>query len=65
MRIKIREIEGVIIRDIVRLQSEASVDKRWLAIARTDIEKGFMSLRKALEYPFANIKINEKQNERG
>jgi hypothetical protein len=28
-----------------------SVDKRWLAIARTDLEKGFMSLNRAIFQP--------------
>ena len=61
MQIKIREIEEVIFRDIQRLTREDSVDQRWLEIAKTDLEKGFMSLRRSLEYPFTNIKKNESK----
>lgn len=61
MQIKIREIEEVIFRDIQRLTREDSVDQRWLEIAKIDLEKGFMSLRRSLEYPFANIKKNESK----
>lgn len=61
MYIKIREIEEIIIRDIEGLKHKNSVDHRWLDIARSDIEKGFMALRRALEDPLTNIKKNEME----
>lgn len=32
-------------------RSEARPEKRWLAIARTDLQKGFMSLTRAVTKP--------------
>jgi len=33
------------------LEKMPDVDKRWLAIARTDLQKGFMSLTRAIARP--------------
>ncbi len=33
------------------LEQSGSVDKRWLNIARTDLQKGFMSLTRSIEKP--------------
>lgn len=34
-----------------RLTEEPGVDQRWLAIAKTDLQKGFMSLVRAIARP--------------
>ncbi len=36
---------------IEKLETSAGVDKRWLAIAKTDLQKGFMSLVRAIAKP--------------
>lgn len=36
---------------IERLEKEPDVDKRWLAIAKTDLQKGFMSLIRSIAKP--------------
>lgn len=33
------------------LENEESIDKRWLAIAKTDLQKGFMSLARSIAKP--------------
>lgn len=45
---KTNELEDLTLKFIETLQKEGTqIDKRWLAIAKTDIEKAFMSLRRA------------------
>lgn len=34
-----------------RVEGMAGVDKRWVAIAKTDLQKGFMSLIRAIAKP--------------
>lgn len=41
------ELEGF----ILGLESTDSIDKRWLAIAKTDLQKGFMSLTRSVAKP--------------
>ena len=36
---------------IEKLESIDSIDKRWLAIAKTDLQKGFMSLVRSIAQP--------------
>jgi len=36
---------------IEKLQAIPSIDKRWLSIATTDLQKGFMSLVRAIAQP--------------
>jgi len=36
---------------IEKLESVNNIDKRWLAIAKTDLQKGFMSLIRAIAQP--------------
>lgn len=33
------------------LEKEQTIDKRWLAIAKTDLQKGFMSLIRSIAKP--------------
>lgn len=48
-----REMEGALLNFIEAQFSTGSCDDRWLAIARTDIQKGFMGLYRAIEKPDA------------
>ena len=36
---------------ILELEKNSYVDKRWLAIAKTDLQKAFMSLRRSINKP--------------
>ena len=36
---------------IYELEKNGYVDKRWLAIAKTDLQKAFMSLRRSINKP--------------
>lgn len=44
-------IEERVLRIIDTLQTTGEGDPRWLAIARTDLEKGFMALNRAVFQP--------------
>ncbi len=44
-------IEERILRIIDTLQATGVGDPRWLAVARTDLEKGFMALNRAVFQP--------------
>lgn len=47
----IKEV-GILIRDMVRvLESNDSIDKRWVAIGKTDLQKGLMSLTRSVAQP--------------
>lgn len=37
--------------DVLNNMQSISVDKRWLAIAKTDLQKGFMSLVRSIAQP--------------
>lgn len=44
-------MEELVLRTLDDLQALAAVDKRWLAIARTQIEQGFMAMNRAVFKP--------------
>ncbi len=44
-------IEEEVLRQIDAYQSMVGYDKRWLSIARTHIEQGFMALNRAIFQP--------------
>lgn len=46
-----KELEEHMLRAMDTLAEKSDVDKRWLAIARTDIEKGFMALNRSIFNP--------------
>ena len=46
-----REIETLALDLVKRLAGLEPVDKRWLSIARTEIEQGFMALARSIERP--------------
>ena len=37
--------------EIETLEAQPGIDKRWLAIAKTDLQKGFMSLVRSIAKP--------------
>lgn len=46
-----KHIEEVVLRQLDALAENPNVDKRWLAIARTNIEQGFMAANRAIFKP--------------
>lgn len=46
-----KKLEELVLRVIDELQSNSNCDGRWVSIARTDIEKGFMALNRAIFKP--------------
>lgn len=46
-----KQIEERVLRLLDDMQASGSCDPRWLAIARTDIEKGFMAMNRAIFRP--------------
>lgn len=46
-----KHIEEAVLRTLDHLATIDSVDKRWLAIARTNIEQGFMAANRAIFKP--------------
>lgn len=47
---RIKEV-GNLIGEVVDRLGEEDVDKRWLAIAKTDLQKGFMALVRSVAKP--------------
>jgi 1,4-dihydroxy-2-naphthoyl-CoA synthase len=43
-----KRIEENILRAMDEMQSDQDIDQRWLALARTQIEQGFMALNRAI-----------------
>ena len=43
-----RKIEEAVLRTLDRFQGNTGIDQRWLAIARTELEKGFMALNRSI-----------------
>jgi len=44
-------IEEIVLRQLDALAADPAIDKRWLAIGRTQIEKGFMAVNRAIFKP--------------
>lgn len=47
----VKMLAGSVGETIEALSNEPSTDPRWLAIAKTDLQKGFMSLVRAIAKP--------------
>jgi hypothetical protein len=47
----IKKLESIVLERIKNIDVEMDVDQRWLAIAKTDIQKGFMALIRAVAKP--------------
>jgi len=54
--------EERILRKLDSLAQDPAVDRRWLAIARTNIEQGFMAMNRAVFQP-ARVALTEDQVE--
>lgn len=52
-----KQDEELILRSIDLYAMNADVDKRWLSIAKTHIEQGFMAMNRAIFRP-QRIKLN-------
>ncbi|QXO12700.1 hypothetical protein pEaSNUABM49_00470 [Erwinia phage pEa_SNUABM_49] len=48
---EIKQLAAIVGELIEKLESTESVDKRWLAIAKTDLQKGFMSAVRSVAKP--------------
>ena len=46
-----KQLEEQVLRQLDLLANRADVDKRWLAIARTNLELGFMAANRAVFQP--------------
>jgi hypothetical protein len=46
-----KTLEELILRQLDRLQSDPDTDKRWVAIARTQLEQGFMAMNRSVFKP--------------
>lgn len=46
-----KNIEEEVLRILDKMKEDPEVDQRWLAIGRTEIEKGFMSVNRAVFKP--------------
>lgn len=57
-----KAIEERILRKLDNLAQDPAVDRRWLAIARTNIEQGFMAMNRAVFQP-ARVVLPEDQVE--
>lgn len=53
-----KEMEERLLRRIDNLSAAGWIDPRWAAIAKTDIEKGFMALNRAVFKP-QRVKLPE------
>ena len=47
----VKAAEGTILQIIRNLADDADVDPRWLAIGKTDLEKGFMAVCRSIARP--------------
>ena len=47
----VKAAEGTVLQIIRNLADDADIDPRWLAIGKTDIEKGFMSVCRSIARP--------------
>lgn len=47
----LKQLEEMVLRDLDALKLNEGIDQRWLAIGRTDIEKGFMAVNRSIFQP--------------
>ena len=57
-----KEIEERLLRVLDELKRDDDVDQRWLATGRTDIEKGFMAINRAIFRP-GRVKLPEDREQ--
>ena len=56
-----KEMEERVLRRLDELGQRDDIDKRWLAIGRTDLEKAFMAINRAVFQP-ERAKLEEDAN---
>ena len=59
-----KQLEEVVLRAIDEIGSRDETDKRWAAIARTNIEQGFMALNRSIFKP-GRISLDGDEADRG
>lgn len=59
-----KQDEEVLLRAMDRMKDDPEFDQRWLAIARTQIELGFMALNRAVFRP-GRVRLPEDDQEDG
>ena len=57
-----KNTEEELLRLMDRMKQDPEVDQRWLSIARTDIEKGFMALNRSIFKP-GRVRLPEDDEE--
>lgn len=57
-----KELEEVVLRQLDVLKASRLVDQRWLAVARTNIEQGFMAANRAIFKP-VRVALSEDRND--
>jgi hypothetical protein len=55
-----KQIEESVLRQLDALAAQGDIDKRWLAIGRTQIEQGFMAVNRAVFQPDRVELLGEK-----
>jgi hypothetical protein len=53
-----KQLEEVIMRIMDTMKTKATIDQRWLAIARTEMEQAFMAMNRAVFKP-GRIKLDD------
>lgn len=48
---KIKDLAEIVGQTVTLFEGDKDVDQRWLAIAKTDLQKGFMALTRSLAKP--------------
>lgn len=48
---KAKEMASLVGEVVTALQTHEAIDQRWLAIAKTDLQKGFMALVRSIAKP--------------
>jgi len=59
-----KQDEEILLRTMERMQADPDIDQRWLAIARTQIEQGFMALNRSVFRP-GRVRLPEDDVEDG
>ena len=49
MRAELTKIENAVLQAFSEVNSYDNVDRRWISIGRTDIQRGFMAVKRALD----------------
>lgn len=58
-----KEVEERILRELDGLKTSSDIDQRWLSIARTHFEQGFMALNRSIFRPKRVVLESDNQSE--